>query len=455
MTREVFVRRETLSVPADEAFRWHERPGAFERLVPPWERIELVEETGGVRDGARVVLRMHAGPLSLRWVAEHEGYTEGREFRDVQVEGPFRDWEHTHRMEPRADGTSVLEDRVEYALPFAARLAGGAMRRRLERTFAYRQRTTRDDLAAHAATKGRTSMQIAITGASGLVGETLVAFLTTGGHGVRRLVRAGRKPPGSVAWDPDAGTIDAAGLDGTDAVVHLAGEGIASGRWTDERKRRIRESRVKGTRLVAETLAAMPRKPRVLVSASAVGFYGARGDEGLDESSAPGTGFLADVCGEWERAADPARAAGIRVVHLRFGVVLSRKGGALAKMLTPFKMGLGGRLGSGAQWMSWISLDDAIGAVLHALANDAVAGPVNAVAPNPVTNASFTKTLGGVLGRPTILPMPAFAARLAFGEMADHLLLTGQKVLPRRLLETGYRFRHPSLEEALRHLMGR
>jgi uncharacterized protein len=272
---------------------------------------------------------------------------------------------------------------------------------------------------------------------------------------VRRLVRSGGSSEGSVAWDPDAGTIDAAGLDGVDAVVHLAGEGIASGRWTDERKRRIRESRVKGTRLVAETLAAMPRKPRVLVCASAVGFYGARGDEGLDESSAPGTGFLSDVCREWEAAADPARAAGIRVAHLRFGVVLSPKGGALAKMLPPFRMGVGGRLGSGAQWMSWISLDDAIGAVLHALSNDAIAGPVNAVAPNPVTNASFTKTLGGVLGRPTIFPMPASAARLAFGEMADHLLLTGQKVLPRRLLETGYRFRHPGLEEALRHLLGR
>jgi hypothetical protein len=458
MTREVFVRRETLPVTADEAFGWHERPGAFERLVPPWERIDLVEQTGGVRDGARVVLRMHAGPLRVRWVAEHEGYAAGREFRDVQVEGPFRAWEHTHRVEPRDDGTSVLEDRVEYALPLApvARLfAGRSMRRRLERTFAYRQRTTRDDLAAHAATKGRTPMQIAVSGASGLVGEALSAFLTTGGHGVRRLVRAATASADSVVWNPDRGTIDAAALGGVDAVVHLAGESIASGRWNDERKRRIRESRVKGTRLVAETIAAMPRRPRVLVCASAVGFYGARGDEGLDESSAPGAGFLAEVCREWEAAADPARAAGIRVVHVRFGVVLSPKGGALAKMLLPFRMGAGGRLGTGAQWMSWISLDDAIGAVHHALTREEVAGPVNAVAPNPVTNAVFTKTLGAVLGRPTIFPMPAFAARLAFGEMADHLLLTGQKVLPRRLLETGYRFRHPSLEGALRHLLGR
>lgn len=458
MTRATFVRRETLPVPADEAFRWHERPGAFERLVPPWERIDLVEQTGGVRDGARVVLRMHAGPLRLRWVAEHDRYAAGREFRDVQVEGPFRAWEHTHRVEPRGDGTSVLEDRVEYALPFApiaGLLAGRSMRRRLERTFAYRQRTTRDDLAAHAATQGSSSMQIAISGATGLVGEALTAFLTTGGHDVRRLVRSKGTSPGAVAWDPDAGTIDAAGLDGVDAVVHLAGESIAAGRWTAERKRRILESRVKGTRLVAETLAGMPRRPRVLVCASAVGFYGARRDEGLDETAAPGRGFLADVCRAWEAAADPARAAGIRVVHLRFGVVLSPKGGALAKMLLPFKMGAGGRLGTGEQWMSWISLDDAIGAAHHALLREELAGPVNAVAPNPVTNAVFTKTLGGVLGRPTVLPMPAFAARLAFGEMADHLLLTGQKVLPRRLLETGYRFRHPGLEEALRHLLGR
>lgn len=297
-------------------------------------------------------------------------------------------------------------------------------------------------------------MQIAISGASGLIGGALTASLTAGGHRVRRLVRGAARGD-DIAWDPATGAIEAAKLEGIDGVVHLAGEGIADGRWNEDRKRRIRESRVRGTDLVARTLASLSRRPSVLVCASAVGFYGPRGDEELDETAAPGTSFLSDVCRAWEEAADPARAAGIRVVHPRFGVVLSAKGGALAKMLTPFKLGAGGRLGSGRQWMSWISIDDVAGAIGHALANAQVAGAVNTVAPRPVTNAEFTKTLGRVLGRPAVFPMPAFAARLAFGEMADELLLSGQRVVPRRLIESGYRFRHEDLETALRHVLAR
>jgi uncharacterized protein (TIGR01777 family) len=297
-------------------------------------------------------------------------------------------------------------------------------------------------------------MQVAVSGASGLIGSALGESLASGGHRVRRLVR--EAPRGDdVAWDPAAGAIDAAKLEGVDCVVHLAGESIASGRWDEDRKRRIRESRVKGTDLVARTLASLARRPAVLVVASAVGFYGPRGDEELDETSAPGTSFLSEVCRAWEKAADPARAAGIRVVHTRFGVVLSKKGGALAKMLTPFRLGLGGRIGSGRQWMSWISLDDVVGAIEHALGNASVEGAVNTVAPRPVTNAEFTATLGRVLNRPTVFPMPAFAARLAFGEMADELLLSGQRVVPRRLVESGYRFRHETLEAALRHVLAR
>jgi uncharacterized protein (TIGR01777 family) len=292
-------------------------------------------------------------------------------------------------------------------------------------------------------------MRIAVSGASGLVGSALIPALAADGHATLRLVRGAALAPDEIMWSPDAGAIAPGALDGVDAVVHLAGEGIAAKRWSDEQKRRIVDSRVKGTRLVAETMAKLATKSSVLVCASAVGFYGPRGDEELDETSASGAGFLAETCRAWEAAADPARAAGVRVVHLRFGVVLSAKGGALAKMLTPFKMGLGGPLGSGVQWMSWISLDDAVGAIRHALATPALVGPANAVAPNPVTNAEFTKALGRALHRPTIFPMPAFAARLAFGEMADELLLTGQRVLPRRPLATGCEFRDPTLVGAL------
>ena len=254
---------------------------------------------------------------------------------------------------------------------------------------------------------------------------------------------------------PSADSFDASALDGVDGVVHLAGENIAAARWTEAQKQRVRESRVHSTRVLCEGLARLPSPPKVLVSASAIGFYGDRGDEILDEDSPSGDGFLARVAREWEAATEPAAAAGIRVVQLRFGVVLSPKGGALAKMLTPFKMGGGGVIGSGRQYWSWISLDDAAGAIYHALMTDSIHGPVNAVAPDSVTNREFTKTLGRVLSRPSITRVPAFAARIALGEMADELLLSSTRVRPKRLLDSGYEFRHDSLEDALRHMLGR
>ena len=301
-------------------------------------------------------------------------------------------------------------------------------------------------------------MKVIVTGSTGLVGQALVRSLMSEGHSVTRLVRGGAqtfRAPNSVAaeWDPEQGTIDAGALEGHDAAVHLAGEPVAEGRWTDEKKRRILESRVKSTRLLAETLAGLKDKPKVLVSASATGFYGNRGAEVLVEESASGEDFLSEVCREWEKAALPASRAGIRVVNTRIGIVLSGEGGALGKMLTPFKLGVGGKVGSGEQYMSWITLDDLVGVIRHAIENEHLRGPVNAVAPNPVTNAEFTKALGHVLGRPTVLPVPAFAARLAFGEMADAVLLAGARVEPARLKESGYDFKHTEIEEALRHVL--
>lgn len=298
-------------------------------------------------------------------------------------------------------------------------------------------------------------MTVLVSGSHGFIGSALVPFLTTGGHRVIRLVRSpqpSREPQSE--WNPSTGVLNAGELDGVDAVVHLAGESIADGRWTDERKRRIRESRVTGTRLLCESLARLPKPPRVIVCASAIGYYGDRGDETLTESSAKGSGFLAQLCEEWERATEPAARRGIRVVLLRIGVVLSPAGGALAKMLPPFRLGLGGPLGHGRQVMSWIAIDDAIGAIHHALVTDRLQGPVNLAAPHPVTNQEFTRVLGRVLARPAVLPVPPFALRLLFGELADEALLAGAKVLPARLLDTGYAFRFPELDPALRHLLG-
>lgn len=454
---ELFVRRSHLEAPAAEVFRWHARPGAFERLTPPWETVRVIERHGGIEDGGRVVLRMGTGPFAMRWVAEHFDYIEGEQFRDAQASGPFARWVHTHRVEPDGEAACWLEDRIEYALPLGALGAlfgGGFTRRKLDRMFRYRHRLTADDVAAHTRAAGEGAMKILVSGASGLIGGALVPFLTTGGHDVLRLGR-GRKRAGVVPWDPAAGTIDRAGLDGVDAVVHLAGENIAGGRWTAEMKARIRDSRVVGTRLLCETLAAMARPPKVLVAASAIGFYGDRGNDPVDEDSAPGAGFLADVCREWEAATAPAVAAGIRVVNMRFGVVLSGSGGALATMLTPFKLGLGGPVGGGRQFMSWIAVDDVADAVLFALTTPSLSGPVNAVSPGVVTNAEFTATLGRVLSRPAIVPLPAMAVRLLLGEMGDQLLLSSTRVAPQRLEAAGFHFRFTSLEPALRHVLGR
>ena len=296
-------------------------------------------------------------------------------------------------------------------------------------------------------------MKIAVTGASGLVGSALASFLTTGGHDVYRLVRRAARA-GEIQWDPERGTLDPKSLEGIDAVVHLAGESVGQ-RWSADVKRRILESRVRGTSLVATAAAAARPRPSVLVCASAVGYYGDTRDQVADERSPEGRGFLAEVASAWERAADPAREAGIRVVHVRLGVVLTPAGGALRKMLMPFKLGAGGVIGSGDQGFPWISIDDAVGVFHHALMQSSLAGPVNAVAPQITTNRDFTKALGRALSRPTILSMPAFAASLVFGEMGREMLLAGQRVDPRVLRAGGYRWTHTTLDAALRDLLPR
>ncbi len=298
---------------------------------------------------------------------------------------------------------------------------------------------------------------VAVTGSRGLVGSALAPALASAGHRLLRLVR-GAAPPAAGAlaarWDPESGALESSALAGVDAVVHLAGESVA-GRWTESKKRRIRSSRVDATRGLAGSLARLERPPRVLVCASAVGYYGDRGSELLREESAPGTGFLAEVCREWEAATEPAARARIRVVRLRIGMVVSRRGGALAAMLTPFRLGVGGPVGNGAQWVSWIAIDDLVSAILHALDAESLAGPVNAVAPEPVRNRELAQALGRVLRRPALLPLPAFAARLLLGQMADELLLASARVEPARLRATGFSFRHATLEDALRHELGR
>jgi uncharacterized protein len=450
-----FEKTSEIPVPVEELFKWYSQPIVFQRLTPPFEKVRVVEKTGGIEDGARVVLE--AGPFRQRWEALHRDYVLNRQFRDEQVKGHFTKWVHTHGFEPLSQGTSKLIDRLEYQLPMGflgSIAAGGWMKRKLNRLFAFRHGRTLNDLKRiHPHSK---PLRIVMAGASGLVGSELKTFLSCAGNDVHTLVRhLADIKKGEIYWDPIKREIDKNLLEGADAVIHLGGENIGASRWTKERKEAIRQSRVQSTRFLAETLATLTTKPKVFIVSSAIGFYGDRGEEVLTEESQPGKGFLPETCEEWERAADPARWSNIRTVHVRTGIVLSLSGGALPKMLPPFLMGAGGIIGTGKQWMSWIALEDLVGIFHELLYREELSGPVNATAPGAVTNREFTKVLGKVLRRPTIAPLPGFVVKILFGEMGEALLLEGQNVKPAKLSKAGFEFFYPQLEQALRWQLGR
>lgn len=457
-TTTTFCERSYCDVPVAELAAWHLRRGAFERLSPPWAPAVLVERPAELEDGARAVIKMGGLLMKRRWVAEHRNVDPEHGFIDVQLEGPFAYWHHAHRFEPAGPQTSRLTDEVQYRLPLGALgklVAGRMVDNEVRRMFAYRHATTRADLATHAGYPGK-PLRVAVTGSTGMVGKALVAFLTTGGHEVIELCR--RDPRSGnrwIHWDADGAVGDLQALEGLDGVVHLAGENIAGGRWTKARKQAILDSRVSGTQSIIAALGKLERPPHTFIGASAIGYYGDRGEDVLDEDADPGEGFLADVCRDWESAGRGAVNLGTRVIALRLGVVISPVGGALAQSLPVFRAGIGGKIGNGKQWMSWIALDDVLGIVLHCLRTEELTGPVNAVAPKACRNAEYTRALGKTLGRPTFAPLPAWAARIALGELADALLLAGTRVAPKRLAQTGYRFRYPRIQDAMAHCLGR
>jgi uncharacterized protein (TIGR01777 family) len=458
-----FVYRSSMPVSAADLFEWHTRPGALERLTPPWDPVRVLQRTGPLEEGTRVVLSVPLGPARLRWVSRHSDVIPGQQFKDEQIEGPFTEWVHTHRMMPNGasglpgSGSSLLEDRIRFHAPFGPVgriVAGGMVQRRLWRTFRFRHDTLRGDLMMHARYTGRHRLRVAITGSHGMVGSTLVPFLTSGGHEVVRLVRHSARKPDEVQWSVDHGIQDLVQLGRIDACIHLAGENIGDHRWTESRKREIRRSRVDGTRRLAESIARLHPPPASFLCASGINYYGSRTGE-ISEQDGPGHDFLSQVCQEWEAAADVAASAGIRVVHLRTAPMMTPQGGVLQRMLLPFSLGLGGRLGPGDQVMSWVSPDDLVGAYHHALQTETIWGPVNVSAPHAVTNAELTATLARVLRRPAVLPAPGFALRLVLGEMADALVFTTLRVVPERLVASGYEFRFTDLEPTLRHVLGR
>ena len=465
MARSEFVLRSAMPASAAGVFAWHARPAAFGRVQPPWENAALTAVSGPFADGQRLTIRASLlGPVGLNWVAEVFGVEPGRRFRDRQLSGPFAAWEHTHEFVPAGDSSSFLEDRVAYRLPlgFAGRVVGGGMvRDRLARMFAYRHAVTASDLRRHALYPQK--LAVGITGSRGLIGSDVTAFLAAGGHTVVRFVRgtaeAGPGIDGTTQrpWSPDS-PVDPKTLEGLDAVIHLAGDGIAEGRWTDAKKARIRDSRVGPTSHLAKAVAASfaaTGRPHTFLCSSGISSYGDTGDRVADEDSPAGTGFLADVCKGWEGACDPARAAGVRVVNLRTGLVMSPKGGALAKQLPAFQAGGGAVLGNGNQWVSWITIGDAVGVIHHALMRPEVRGPVNMVSPNPVTNREFGRTLAKVLHRPFVLTLPASVLRVMFADLADEAMLASTRIAPKRLTETGFAFDHPELAGAVRFVLGR
>ena len=457
-----YTARVDLPVDAETAFAYHERPGALRRLVPPWEDVTVEHSDGSLEAGSRVVLVNKMFGLSVRWVAEHTRYEPPHLFADTQVSGPFERWDHVHRFDGSSGDASTLTDDITYRVPFgpAGRvLGGGTARRTIERMFAYRHRITRDDLDLFQR-YDRRPLTVAISGMSGMVGSSLAAMLRLFGHRVIRLVRKPSDDPDEVAiWegqdDGNAGGWRDA-MSGIDAVVHLAGKSIADQRWTDEVKRQIRDSRIDLTTSLARRLTSLESKPSVVLSASAIGIYGDRGTTRLTESDVDpdNDDFLVSVARDWESAADPLREAGVRVVHPRLGIVLSSDGGALQKSLLPAKFG-GGRLGSGKQVWSWIALDDVVGGMYHAIHTDSLEGPVNFVAPSPVTNHHFANRLSLILNRPINFPAPAFALRLALGEMADALLLRSADVSADKLTGSGYRLRFAELDDCLRYTIGK
>ncbi|AMV23469.1 Epimerase family protein [Gemmata sp. SH-PL17] len=466
MPNETFTLRSPMPVSAEELYAWHARPLAFQRLQPPWEDARIIKQEGTFgKDGFRITIRTRTvGPLRGTWVADAFDFQPGLRFQDRALEGPFASWHHTHLMVPGDAGTSVLEDTIEYRLPLgiAGRaLAGGIVRERLAAMFAYRHFITASDLRRHAKFAHKPRLTIAVTGSRGLIGSELVPFLTTGGHQVVRLLTGDATPPYDdgtkwVAWKPDQ-PLATDTFDGVDAVIHLAGDNVAEGRWTDAKKQKILDSRTGPTRAIAQSIAALPldRRPKVFVCASAVGFYGNRGEEELTEGSPAGEGFFPQVAKVWEDACVPAQDAGVRTAYMRIGVAISPKSGALGKQLLPFKMGVGAVLGDGKQWVPWITVNDVVGAIYHTLMSDEIRGPVNTVGPNPVTNRTFTKTLGRVLSRPAFFWLPGVALRAVFGGVADDALLASMKARPAKLATNGFTFDHPDLEPALRFLLGR
>lgn len=443
--------------PAQKVFDWHKENGALARLTPPWQDLRLLAY-GGIHDGNRTVLKMRIPftPFYKKWIADHVDYEEGVQFADIQRKGPFSYWKHIHRVIPDGEEACIMEEEIQYKLPFHNSI-GRLFIRRLERSFrkafAYRHRILQQDLAMANEYPIR-QKRILVTGASGLVGSALVPLLESQGHEVFLLVRRPSQKPNEIYMNVETGFINEYQLENFDVVIHLAGENIGK-RWTRKRRERIVQSRQGMTQQLSEAFSRVHHKPEVFLSASAIGLYQESFARPMREDGTPDTSFLADVVQDWEGAVQPLRSAGIRVVFLRFGVVLSQRGGALRKLLPIFKLSLGGRIGTGKQMMSWVALDDVLAAIYHLMYQNVVTGPINIVSPHAESNRTFTRVLCQVLSRPGFFPIPTWIIRFLYGEMGEETVLKSIHAYPQRLLNQSFHFRYPHLKGALEHLLGK
>ncbi len=449
--------------PVSNVWAWYDSPGAFRRIMPEWEGITPVQ-AGALVDGERTKFKVSIGPIKRMWVARHHGVVSGEVFNDVMEKGPFGAWDHEHKFVAKTDSTSLIEDTIQWRLPLHPLTfwtAPFTVKGRMDQMFAFRTVRVQNDLERIAEFAHLPRQRILISGSTGLIGLQLCAFLSAAGHSITRLVRPSTQLPSDaqgddvVVWNDQTGEVVSGDLNGFDTVIHLAGAGIGDKRWSKARKALIESSRTVPTHNLATLLAGLDEPPKAFLCGSAIGFYGNRGDETLNESSSPGSNFLADVCRTWEAAAQPAVDAGIRTVWLRTGLVITPMGGVLQKLLLPAKLGAGGPVGNGRQQYSWISLDDQIYAIHHLMMNETCEGAFNLTAPEPLPQKRFAKTLGRVLRRPAFAPLPGFVLKIMLGEMAQGLVLDGQRVLPERLEASGYRFQHRDLETCLRQCLGR
>ena len=439
---------------AKTVFDWHLKPEAIKRLIPS-RHVVSVERFDGIHEGSRAELKIHLGPATKRWVARHTDIQPGKSFTDIQESGPFKSWKHRHSVIPNGESSSTYSDEVRYELPFhpASSLVKGIVQRELEALFQYRHRVVLNDLSLHKRYTSQ-SLRFAITGASGSVGSHLVPFLRAGGHRVQSLVRREPETPDEIYWNPAAREIDKESLEGVDVVIHLAGASILRP-WTRKNKSVLYGSRIDGTALISKTLAQLNRRPRVFVSASAIGIYGDRGSEEITESSdTTRDTFLGNLCNDWERAASPAIEAGIRTVFPRIGVVISGRGGALDLVARQFKVGLGGIPGDPETFVSWISMDDVVGSLYHLAMSPTVSGPVNVTAPAPIQWRHLAATLGGVMNRPSFWRVPEGVLATLGGQLAREVVLSGARVVPYVLENSGYTFLLPDLVDTLRHQLG-